>query len=239
MATSKEEEYTLLPLSLLHDAPEILRIHYQVHASDPLYSTTNTHLPSLSTFISDRTPELLSRFSKPGSITAKLVLSSDQSKMVSYAVFFPPEKDDRSEEEKIGALWDSVKEREGVDRERIYGLMKGEKETSVRVLGEGWEGKWWCLNSLVTDEGYQRKGLGSRLIRWGLERIEEEVKRRNELLDGNGEERIEGCYLVASPQGQKTYVNAGFVKVGSLEIDMPGKEGGEKYEHLWFVKRFE
>lgn len=158
--------------------------------------------------------------------------------MVSYIVFLPPEKDDRSEEEKIGALWDSVKNREGVDRERIYGIMKGEMEISESVLGNRWEGKWWCLEALVTDEGYQRKGLGSRLVKWGLERIEQEVKGRNE--EGSGEEKIEGCYLVASPQGQKTYVNAGFVKVGSMEIDMPGKgEGGEKYEHLWFVKRFE
>lgn len=128
-----------------------------------------------------------------------------------------------------------MKNREGVNRERIFGINKKEARISEDVLGEGWEGKWWCLDSLVTDEAYQRKGLGSRLVKWGLGRVEEAVKRANENETG---ERIEGCYLISSSQGSKIYSNAGFVKVGSMEIDMPDKEGGEKYEHLWFVKRF-
>ena len=108
-----------------------------------------------------------------------------------------------------------------------------------------WEGRWWCLEALVTDEKFQRKGLGSRLVRWGLERVEEDVRGRNGLLEDRGGkegdgEKCEGCYLVASQQGERTYINAGFVKVGSMKIEMGGKGegGGEKYEHLWFVKRF-
>jgi hypothetical protein len=49
------------------------------------------------------------------------------------------------------------------------------------------------------------------------------------------EGRLEGCYLIASPQGDRTYRKAGFEMVGERNA----KEGlEEKYRHCWFVKRF-
>ena len=83
------------------------------------------------------------------------------------------------------------------------------------------------LSALVTDEKYQRRGLGSQLVEWGLKHVEDEVRRS----DG----KLEGCSLIASLQGQRTYIKAGFEMLG----ERPGKEGlKKKHQHAYFVKRF-
>jgi GNAT superfamily N-acetyltransferase len=74
---------------------------------------------------------------------------------------------------------------------------------------------------------YQRRGLGSRLVEWGLKHVEGMVRR--------SEGRLEGCYLIANPAGDKTYRKAGFEMVGERSTE----EGlDEKYRHCWFVKKF-
>ena len=74
-------------------------------------------------------------------------------------------------------------------------------------------------------------GLGSRLVKWGLERVEEECRKTRGL---GLEKEVLGAYLIASPPGMKTYLNAGFEKMGERETQT--KE--EKYRHVWFLKKF-
>lgn len=111
-----------------------------------------------------------------------------------------------------------------------------------RYLGKGFEGRLWNLEVLIVDENYQRKGLGSRLVKWGMDKIEESARQWNAGLssggEGDGKEKIEGIYLMASPAGARTYEKAGFVRVGEREVKMEGN-GGEKYIHAWFLKKFE
>lgn len=64
-------------------------------------------------------------------------------------------------------------------------------------------------------------------MEWGLNQVELAVKR--------SEAKLDGCYLIASQQGQRTYTKAGFDKVG--ERNGEGLE--EKYRHCWFIKRFD
>lgn len=109
-----------------------------------------------------------------------------------------------------------------------------------KYLGKEYEGRWWTLDVLIVDEKYQKRGLGSRLVKWGLEKVQESIGQWNSSLDGadSGKEKIEGVYLVASPAGARTYEKAGFSKVGEKKLDFEGKGEGE-YAHAWFVKRFE
>ncbi|KUJ09295.1 uncharacterized protein LY89DRAFT_283071 [Mollisia scopiformis] len=234
--TSPEEEFTLLPLTFPQDAAEILRLDYQVYTTSPLHQSTITTLPSLSQFITDRTPHIVSRFAKPGSFGAKLVLASQPEKMVSYVVFVAPEKDVRSDEEWERDLKEKIEKRDDkVRKDVVFKLMVEDRRLNEVYLGKGYAGRWWELQGLVTDEEWQRRGLGTRLVRWGMERVEEDVRRRN--AEGDGE-RVEGCHLVASPEGARTYEKAGFVKVGEKEMHVK-TAGGEKYIHAWFVKRVE
>ncbi len=68
-------------------------------------------------------------------------------------------------------------------------------------------------------------------MQWGLQHVEEEARKSRK-----SEERVEGCYLIASPQGKKTYLGAGFEMVGQRG-EREGLE--DRYKNYWFVKRFE
>lgn len=50
----------------------------------------------------------------------------------------------------------------------------------------------------------------------------------------NSEGELEGCYLIASQQGQRTYRKAGFEKVG----ERSDERLEEKYRNCWFIKKF-
>ena len=64
-----------------------------------------------------------------------------------------------------------------------------------------------ALNSLTVDKQHQRKGIGRRLVQWGLE----EAKRSGE-----------GVWLIAGPEGAGLYEAMGFVEKGV------GERTGEK-----------
>lgn len=111
-----------------------------------------------------------------------------------------------------------------------------------RYLGKGYENRWWCLDVLIVDENYQRRGLGSKLVTWGIEKVESSIRQWN---DGITEWTMPydpsvkklGVYLLASPKGARTYEKAGFVRVGERELEFDGK-GEEKYVQAWFIKRY-
>lgn len=152
--------------------------------------------------------------------------------MVAYIVWAPPatKKDERTQEEvekDIRVEADGLGE--GNDKEIYYALRLEDEALNKKFLGNGFETRLWELNALVVDENFQRKGLGTRLVKWGLEELE---KRR--------ERGVEGAYLIASPQGEKTYRNAGFERVGE-RVARAAAEGDVEgsYTHGWFVKSFE
>ncbi|KAL9084526.1 MAG: hypothetical protein Q9165_008029 [Trypethelium subeluteriae] len=73
----------------------------------------------------------------------------------------------------------------------------------------------WALFVLVTRPEWQGRGAGGMLVRWGVERADEE-----------GWE----CYLEASPKGRGLYEKFGFRVVRELVTDLRewgGKEGEE------------
>lgn len=172
---------------------------------------------------------MLSRFSNPGNLRAKLVHSSDNSKIVSYTIFSPPKPPDaRSEEEKAAALRKEIESISAIqDKELAFRLKTEDRVLNEKFLGPNYESRFWELTSLVTDPEYQRRGLGSRLVKFGLEHVEAMVRR--------SEGQLEGVYLIANPAGGKTYLKAEFEKVGERE---GGEELEERLRHQWYLKWF-
>lgn len=74
--------------------------------------------------------------------------------------------------------------------------------------GRKWR-KHYYLEIIATRPEWQGKGAAGMLIRWGLERA-----------DQQGVE----CYLEASPVGKKVYEHFGFEEAGRLVVPVEGKE---------------
>ena len=52
---------------------------------------------------------------------------------------------------------------------------------------------------------------------------------------GREQEGVEGVYVVASLEGQRTYEKAGFEMVGKSG---GGEDEAARLSHVWFVKKF-
>ena len=142
-------------------------------------------------------------------------------------MFCPPQPLDlRSDEEQIQDL-----------KKEIYGSKTSRSKEAIlkmrmeyRVLNErflgGYEARFWELWGLATDEGWQRRGLAGRLVEFGMGEIGEM---------GREQEGVEGVYVVASLEGQRTYEKAGFEMVGKSG---GGEDEAARLSHVWFVKKF-
>jgi len=73
----------------------------------------------------------------------------------------------------------------------------------------GKERKHWYLELIATRPEWQGKGAAGKLIRWGLERADEE-----------GTE----CYLEASPDGKPVYERFGWRERERLVVDLEGRD---------------
>jgi predicted N-acetyltransferase YhbS len=65
--------------------------------------------------------------------------------------------------------------------------------------------KHFLMAILVVDPAYQRMGIGHELLRWGLERADEE--------------QVE-CWIDASRAGHGLYTKFGWEDVGTVEVDL-------------------
>lgn len=82
--------------------------------------------------------------------------------------------------------------------------------------------KHWYLELLGTRPEFQGKGAAGMLMRWGLERADEE-----------GVE----AYLEASPDGKPIYEHFGFVAQEELVVDLEGKGlGDKKFVEVFMVR---
>ncbi|UJR19831.1 hypothetical protein I4U23_022964 [Adineta vaga] len=236
---SSAPKFKLLPISIPADIPSLLRINYHVTIQDPLYQE-KAYLVSESEFISSGTIGTEKQFSGKNASRnrmAKIVLD-DPSKsdkdmmMVAYVVWKAPLllHSINSKSESDAAFAQEIEElqvSEGLDRDLIFRLKTEYRALTKKYVGEDYESRYWELDALATLPAYQRMGLGSRLVKWGLDMIETAVKEKS------GE--VDGAYLVASPAGSSTYRKAGFVEIGEQFVNMTGQES---YKHSWFVKRF-
>ena len=82
---------------------------------------------------------------------------------------------------------------------------------------EGHDEHLW-LYTLATHPKYQRKGVGKRLLKWGIKRAE-----------------MEGIPigLIASPEGAGLYASAGFKDVGLCVLDFDGTRIADRAMIWW------
>ncbi|CAF1486012.1 unnamed protein product [Adineta steineri] len=237
---SSDPKFKILPISIPTDIPSILRINYHVTVQDPLHKA-KTSLVSESEYISSGIPGAEKQFTGENAFRnrmAKMVLNnpnkSDEDMMiVSYIVWKTPlpAQSAKSESELAAAFAQEIAElkvSEGVDRDLVVRLKTEYRALNKKYLGEDYETRYWELDALATLPTYQRMGLGSRLVKWGLDMVETSIKVKP------GE--VDGAYLVASPAGSSTYRKVGFSEVGEQFVEVNGQE---PYRHCWFVKRFE
>ena len=198
-------KFKILPISIPADIPSLLRINYHVTIQDPLHQA-KTSLISETEFISSGIPGAEKEFRDKNSsrkVMAKMVLD-DTSKydgdmvVVAYIVWKRPLPTHcaKSESELATAFAKEVAElqvSEGVDRNLVVQLKTEYRVLNKKYLGEDYESRYWELDALATLPTYQRMGLGSSLVKWGLDMVEADMKARP------GE--VDGAYLVASPAG--------------------------------------
>ncbi|EPE30171.1 Acyl-CoA N-acyltransferases (Nat) [Glarea lozoyensis ATCC 20868] len=82
------------------------------------------------------------------------------------------------------------------------------------------ERKHWYLELLATRPEWQGKGAGSKMLKWGLGKADEE-----------GLE----AYLEASPAGKRLYEKMGFKEIGRLVVPSK-KEGGEDFVECFMLR---
>jgi GNAT superfamily N-acetyltransferase len=253
---SQNEDFILQPIELPSDGPGILHLHYQSYLAGATLQPRSRDGPiSESQYIATHLPYLLTHFNAPSVISSKVIPHptplNPSPALVGYIVLNPPTKlDKRTEEEKQRELREEV-EGMGCDgeenKEVTLGIMREGKTSNERFLGKAYEARFWLLDALYVDTEFQRRGLGTRLVRWGLETAEEGRRTKKGKTVGEneaGEEErretdveVEGVYLISSPAGQKTYTKCGFEKVGERAISsVTGKR--EDMVFSWYVKRF-
>ena len=93
-------------------------------------------------------------------------------------------------------------------------------------IGPDWKTNWWNLRSLGVVPEHQFKGLGTKMVQWGIELVREDARKRPGL--------IKGVWVAATAAGLKTYLKAGMKEVGDMMIDYGTDDGvaGPKYVYL-------
>jgi GNAT superfamily N-acetyltransferase len=78
--------------------------------------------------------------------------------------------------------------------------------------------RYYELYNLATSPEYQRRGIASRLLSYGLEKADREGVK---------------VFLSASPMGAPVYAKLGFVEVGKLSVELEefGGREGERHVH--------
>ncbi|MCJ1329608.1 hypothetical protein MMC10_006288 [Thelotrema lepadinum] len=102
---------------------------------------------------------------------------------------------------------------------------------SEELIGPDRNTYYWYLASLGTVPEHQQRGLGSKLVQWGLDEARKDAAARPG--------KVKGAWTIATPHGLRTYLKAGMKEMGSVVIDYgkgPGKNG-QKY--VWLLEKFD
>ncbi|MCJ1420860.1 hypothetical protein MMC32_007219 [Xylographa parallela] len=112
---------------------------------------------------------------------------------------------------------------------RLHEALAGER--SEVLVGGDRESHYWYLDTLATVPEFQQRGLGSWLVRWGIEQARADARARPG--------RVKGVWTIATPMGLRTYLRAGMEEIGSEVFDY-GEGGGERGQrYVWLLMKFE
>jgi GNAT superfamily N-acetyltransferase len=100
-----------------------------------------------------------------------------------------------------------------------------------KLMGKDHKEHYWYLGGLGVVPEHQRRGIGSKLVKWGIEEAKADAKARPGL--------IKGVWTIATPAGLKTYLNVGMKPLGSGIIDHGNGAGENGQKYVWLRKNFE
>lgn len=88
---------------------------------------------------------------------------------------------------------------------RFFAKMNRTREETMKAKS------YWYLKLLCISPNHQRKGLGTKLLRWGVDKAEEQG------ID---------AYLESSPMGKRAYLKAGFRVLGMDRVEAKNAKRG-------------
>ncbi|KAJ9137992.1 hypothetical protein NKR19_g8010 [Coniochaeta hoffmannii] len=107
------------------------------------------------------------------------------------------EQKGREEVEEMGYRPDAM---DKTEQERIRA---GLKVVYKKCIGEGDARDYWILQVLCVHPSHQRKGVATRMVRWGIEEAARHGK---------------GVIVIATPMGKPFYASVGFQTVAKMDI---------------------
>ncbi|MCJ1430923.1 hypothetical protein MMC27_000273 [Xylographa pallens] len=112
---------------------------------------------------------------------------------------------------------------------RLHDTLVGQR--SAALVGSDCETHYWYLDTLATVPEFQQRGLGSMLVRWGIEQARADARARPG--------RVKGVWTIATPMGLRTYLRAGMEEIWNEVFDY-GEGGGERgQKYVWLRMKFE
>ncbi|KAK0634203.1 acyl-CoA N-acyltransferase [Immersiella caudata] len=103
---------------------------------------------------------------------------------------------------------------EGLDADALARMMGAMDVEAKKQLGPDGYAKMWYLIILAVDPSYQRRGIGRKLVRWGLDQA----------AAAEGQK----VFLIATPEGKPLYESLGFQVLGGFDAG-----GLLYYSMLW------
>lgn len=160
----------------------------------------------------------------------KLLVARIDGKIVGYTVWMVPKRCRPaptishtlweyalSFQDKVSDFFFSRHPRMDPDRLKIF--KNAQKESMKRIMKDD-EDRWWYLCILIIHPNYQRKGIGGKMLQWGLRQAKETGER---------------AYLESSLAGDALYIKHGFTQNGSITIGGPKAGGGKEVYLKCFV----
>ena len=238
--------YKILPAHV-EDTEDVFNLLSQAFKDDPLSKHRETMLQSEESRAKwlesrkKRTRKMLEENSgevqKPYRMQfAKVVYTPDGNDMVedqtvAFACWTVPLENAWGAHDEMREVDDDSNE----DLRRVQELNRGFDEEaglkSREVIGELRHSHYWYLAALATSPEHQKRGLGSKLVEWGL------AQARADAVARPGQ--IKGLWTVATPAGLRTYKKAGMKEVGDYTVDYGLGPGGNGQKFVWLLQKFD
>ena len=156
----------------------------------------------------------------PENNSAMQIYNTSAHKMAAYSLWnvTNPKTDEEWDREALERLNDYMPLPEA-NKDCVISFILAAPTNKKRIVGK--DQQWWELDVLNTAPEYQRQGLGSMLMRAGIEEMEE---------------RGLPSVIISSEAGKPLYLRHGYQVVGTWSVDLREFGGPAKYGNTILVR---